>query len=72
MFDADSSGSLDRVEFRAMMRVLREQSRHGAAAGAKPARTGFAEMPDAEQCVPLGVVLFDACADVAACALQAG
>ena len=52
MFDADSSGSLDRDEFRAMMRVLRSQSRHGAAAGAKPARTGFADMPDAEQCVP--------------------
>jgi hypothetical protein len=49
MFDSDSSGSLDRDEFRAMMRVLRSQSRHGAAAGAKPARTGFADMPDAER-----------------------
>ena len=50
MFDVDSSGCLDRDEFRAMMRVLRSQSRHGAAAGAKPARTGFADMPDAERC----------------------
>ena len=53
MFDTDSSGALDRDEFRAMMRVLRAQSRHGAAAGAKPARTGFADMPDTERCAPL-------------------
>ena len=49
MFDVDSSGCLDRDEFRAMMRVLRSQSRHGASA-TKPARTGFADMPDAERC----------------------
>jgi hypothetical protein len=41
MFDSDASGSLDKEEFRAMMRVLRTHSRHGAAAGGK-ARTGFA------------------------------
>jgi Ca2+-binding EF-hand superfamily protein len=40
MFDADASGSLDKDEFRAMMRVLRAHSRHGAAAGGKT-RTGF-------------------------------
>ncbi len=40
MFDADGSGSLDRAEFRAMFRVLRAQSRQGAAAAGR-ARTGF-------------------------------
>ena len=50
MFDADGSGSLDRGEFRALMRVLRSQSRHGAAAGNKT-RTGFADAPSNDTCV---------------------